>query len=60
MTTVAMILGMLPSAVANGDGSEFRAPISVATIGGLITSTLLTLIVVPTLYRFFEEQRIEA
>jgi hydrophobic/amphiphilic exporter-1 (mainly G- bacteria), HAE1 family len=50
MTTLAMILGMLPSAMGRGDGGEFRAPISVATIGGLITSTLLTLLVVPVSY----------
>jgi HAE1 family hydrophobic/amphiphilic exporter-1 len=50
MTTVAMILGMLPSAMSQGEGSEFRSPISIATIGGLITSTLLTLIVVPVAY----------
>jgi hydrophobe/amphiphile efflux-1 (HAE1) family protein len=50
MTTVAMILGMMPSAIGRGDGSEFRAPISIATIGGLITSTLLTLVVVPVSY----------
>jgi hydrophobic/amphiphilic exporter-1 (mainly G- bacteria), HAE1 family len=50
MTTLAMILGMLPSAMGRGDGGEFRAPISVATIGGLITSTLLTLVVVPVSY----------
>jgi len=54
MTTVAMILGMLPSAVGTGDGSEFRAPISIATIGGLITSTLLTLVVVPVAYLLLE------
>ena len=50
MTTIAMILGMLPSAMSQGEGSEFRAPISIATIGGLITSTLLTLVVVPVSY----------
>lgn len=50
MTTIAMILGMLPSAMGNGEGSDFRAPISIATIGGLITSTLLTLVVVPVSY----------
>jgi len=50
MTTIAMILGMLPSAMARGEGSEFRSPISIATIGGLITSTLLTLVVVPVAY----------
>jgi hydrophobic/amphiphilic exporter-1 (mainly G- bacteria), HAE1 family len=61
MTTVAMILGMLPSAVGTGEGSAFRSPISIATIGGLITSTLLTLVVVPVSYlllaRFVERVR---
>jgi outer membrane protein TolC len=50
MTTMAMILGMLPSAMGRGEGGEFRAPISIATIGGLITSTGLTLVVVPVAY----------
>ncbi len=50
MTTFAMILGMLPSALGRGEGGEFRAPISIATIGGLITSTALTLVVVPVAY----------
>jgi hydrophobic/amphiphilic exporter-1 (mainly G- bacteria), HAE1 family len=50
MTTMAMILGMLPSAMGRGEGGEFRAPISIATIGGLITSTALTLVVVPVSY----------
>ena len=50
MTTFAMILGMMPSATATGEGAEFRAPISIATIGGLITSTALTLVVVPVAY----------
>lgn len=50
MTTMAMVLGMLPSALGRGEGSDFRAPISIATIGGLITSTLLTLVVVPVSY----------
>ena len=58
MTTMAMILGMLPSALGRGEGGEFRAPISIATIGGLITSTALTLVVVPVAYlllaRFLE------
>ncbi len=54
MTTLAMILGMLPSAMSHGDGSEFRAPISIATIGGLITSTMLTLLVVPVAYLLLE------
>ncbi len=50
MTTLAMIFGMWPSAAATGEGAEFRAPISIATIGGLITSTALTLLVVPVAY----------
>jgi len=61
MTTIAMILGMLPSAIGTGEGSAFRSPISIATIGGLITSTLLTLVVVPVSYlllaRFVERVR---
>ena len=61
MTTIAMILGMMPSAVGTGEGSGFRSPISIATIGGLITSTLLTLVVVPVWYlllaRFIERVR---
>jgi AcrB/AcrD/AcrF family len=44
----------MPSAFGNGDGSEFRAPISIATIGGLLTSTLLTLVVVPVSYLLLE------
>jgi len=54
MTTIAMILGMLPSAIKSGEGSEFRSPIAIATIGGLITSTLLTLVVVPASYMLLE------
>jgi outer membrane protein TolC len=54
MTTLAMILGMLPSAMGTGEGSAFRSPISIATIGGLITSTLLTLVVVPVSYLLLE------
>ena len=44
------LLGLLPTALSNSQGAEFRAPIAVLTIGGMITSTLLTLIVVPVLY----------
>ena len=50
MTTSAMIFGMLPVALALGEGGETRAPMAVAVIGGLITSTLLTLVVVPVFY----------
>jgi HAE1 family hydrophobic/amphiphilic exporter-1 len=55
MTTLAMIFGMLPLAFELGAGSEFRAPMARAVIGGLITSTLLTLVVVPVAYTFFDD-----
>ncbi len=54
MTSAAMILGMLPTAVSNGEGSEFRAPMAIAVIGGVISSTLLSLIVVPIFYLSIE------
>lgn len=50
MTTLAMIGGMLPSAFAVGDGGEFRAPMAIAVIGGLLVSTVLSLIVIPSLH----------
>lgn len=50
MTTLAMIFGMLPIALSSGVGSESRSPMAVATIGGLATSMLLTLVVVPVVY----------
>jgi hydrophobic/amphiphilic exporter-1 (mainly G- bacteria), HAE1 family len=55
MTTVAMIFGMLPVALAMGEGGGFRAPMARAVVGGLITSTLLTLIVVPVAYTYFDD-----
>ncbi|MFZ5572946.1 MAG: efflux RND transporter permease subunit [Thermodesulfobacteriota bacterium] len=55
MTTLAMIFGMLPVAMALGSGSEFRAPMGRAVIGGLITSTLLTLLVVPVIYTLLDD-----
>ncbi|MBI1983619.1 MAG: efflux RND transporter permease subunit, partial [Acidobacteria bacterium] len=54
MTTLAMIFGMMPLAFEIGAGSEMRAPMARAVIGGLITSTLLTLIVVPVVYTFLD------
>ncbi|MBB4001860.1 efflux RND transporter permease subunit [Aurantimonas endophytica] len=50
MTTLAMVAGMIPAAMASGDGGEFRAPMAIAVIGGLIASTILSLVVVPTLH----------
>jgi len=55
MTTVAMIFGMLPLALAIGAGAEARAPMARAVIGGLITSTLLTLFVVPVVYTLLDD-----
>ncbi len=55
MTTFAMIFGMLPVALALGEGSEFRAPMGQAVIGGLITSTLLTLFIVPVVYSILDD-----
>lgn len=55
MTTFAMIFGMLPTALKLGRGSEMRAPMAIAVIGGLIVSTLLTLVVIPTLYTVFDD-----
>ena len=55
MTTLAMIFGMLPTALAIGSGAEMRAPMGRAVIGGLITSTMLTLIVVPVVYSLLDD-----
>jgi HAE1 family hydrophobic/amphiphilic exporter-1 len=55
MTTVAMIFGMVPLALALGAGAEQRAPMGRAVIGGLVTSTILTLFVVPVAYTLFDD-----
>jgi HAE1 family hydrophobic/amphiphilic exporter-1 len=55
MTTTAMIFGMLPTALKIGEGAEQRAPMAIAVIGGLITSTLLTLFVVPVVYTIVDD-----
>jgi HAE1 family hydrophobic/amphiphilic exporter-1 len=57
MTTLALIAGMLPVALGLGEGAEFRAPLGRAVIGGVITSTLLTLVVIPTFYEIMDEWR---
>ena len=54
MTTMAMIFGMLPMAIGHTDGGESNAPMGRAVIGGVITSTLLTLIVVPVIYTYLD------
>ncbi len=55
MTTLAMIFGMLPLALALGAGSEMRAPMARAVIGGLITSTILTLLIIPVVYTLLDD-----
>jgi HAE1 family hydrophobic/amphiphilic exporter-1 len=57
MTTFALIAGMLPIAFGTGEGAAFRAPMGVAIIGGVITSTFLTLLVIPTFYEVMDEVR---
>jgi HAE1 family hydrophobic/amphiphilic exporter-1 len=51
MTTFAMLFAMLPLALGNGLGSETKAPMAISIIGGLISSMILTLFVVPVIYR---------
>jgi HAE1 family hydrophobic/amphiphilic exporter-1 len=57
MTTFALIAGMVPVALGRGEGAQFRAPLGMAIIGGVITSTLLTLLVIPTFYEVMDEWR---
>ncbi len=57
MTTLALIAGMIPVAIGAGEGADFRAPLGRAVIGGVITSTILTLVVIPTIYEIFSEWR---
>jgi len=55
MTTLAMMAGMLPTALGIGKGAEFRQPMAVAVIGGLITSTVLSLVLVPVVYEIVDD-----
>jgi HAE1 family hydrophobic/amphiphilic exporter-1 len=55
MTTVAMIMGMLPTAFGIGQGAEWRQPMSIAVIGGLISSTVLSLVLVPVVYEILDD-----
>jgi cobalt-zinc-cadmium resistance protein CzcA len=60
MTATVAMLGLVPFLFATGPGSEIQRPLAIVVIGGLITSTLLTLVVLPALYRMFEEKRAES
>jgi HAE1 family hydrophobic/amphiphilic exporter-1 len=55
MTSSAMVFGMMPVAFGGGDGAEWRSPMGVIAIGGLLTSTLLTLVVVPVVYTLLDD-----
>ncbi|BAC90435.1 efflux RND transporter permease subunit [Gloeobacter violaceus] len=55
MTTIAMIAGMMPIALGIGAGSEVRSPMAVAVVGGLITSTLLTLVIIPVVFTYVDD-----
>ena len=55
MTTIAMVAGMIPSALGLGDGGEFRAPMAIGVIGGLIVSTVLSLVFVPSFYTVMDD-----
>jgi multidrug efflux pump subunit AcrB len=55
MTTIAMVAGMMPSALAVGDGGEFRSPMALAVIGGLVFSTILSLVFVPAMFMVMDD-----
>ena len=55
MTTIAMVAGMAPSALAIGAGGEFRSPMAIAVIGGLIVSTFLSLLFVPAFFTVMDD-----
>ena len=55
MTTIAMVAGMMPSALAFGAGGEFRSPMALAVIGGLIFSTILSLLFVPAMFAMMDD-----
>ena len=57
MTTMALIAGMIPVALGRGEGADFRSPLGRAIIGGVITSTFLTLLVIPTMYEILDDVR---
>jgi HAE1 family hydrophobic/amphiphilic exporter-1 len=55
MTALAAMLGLVPMALGIGEGSELQVPLARVVIGGLLTSTFITLVFVPTVYTLFEE-----
>ncbi len=59
MTTATTVLGLLPMALGLGEGAELRTPMAITVIAGLISATLLTLVVIPTVYAIFEKRKLE-
>jgi len=57
MTTSTTVLGLLPMAIGLGEGSELRTPMALTVIGGLIVSTVLTLVIIPTVYSVLDRGR---
>lgn len=60
MTTFALVAGMIPIAIGAGEGAQFRRPLGAAVIGGVLTSTILTLLVIPTVYEIMDGWRTRA
>jgi multidrug efflux pump subunit AcrB len=58
MTTIAMTAGMLPIALGWGSDPSFRAPMAIAVVGGLMTSTLLSLLVIPAVFTYIDDLEI--
>lgn len=58
MTALVAILGLIPMLFATGPGSEIQKPLATVVVGGLMSSTVLTLVVLPTLYLWLEQRRV--
>jgi len=56
MTTLTTVLGLLPMAIGFGEGSEVRTPMAITVIGGLLVSTILTLVVIPVMYSLMDRK----
>jgi HAE1 family hydrophobic/amphiphilic exporter-1 len=59
MTTITTVLGLLPMAIGLGEGAELRTPMAVTVIGGLLVGTLLTLVVIPTVYDLVVREKVQ-
>jgi cobalt-zinc-cadmium resistance protein CzcA len=59
MTASIAIISLMPMLFASGTGSEIQKPLAIVVIGGLITSTLLTLLIIPSVYSWFEKKNVE-